>query len=114
MCKGHGIYKCGKCYSCRARKRNDIMIRLTEHYRGLYRHFIQPHIAVMFGVMTFDDNFIPNVNLNLDVVCDWQRPVQKFLANVRAQYQTFQNTIPLAKGHRYRFEMQLNFRVCEQ
>ena len=70
MCKGHGIYKCGKCYSCRARKRNDIMIRLTEHYRGLYRHFIQPHIAVMFGVMTFDDNFIPNVNLNLDVVCD--------------------------------------------
>ena len=68
MCKGHGIYKCGKCYSCRARKRNDIMIRLTEHYRGLYRHFIQPHIAVMFGVMTFDDNFIPNVNLNLDVV----------------------------------------------
>lgn len=86
MCKGHGIYKCGKCYSCRARKRNDIMIRLTEHYRGLYRHFIQPHIAVMFGVMTFDDNFIPNVNLNLDVVCDWQRPVQKFLANVRAKY----------------------------
>lgn len=86
MCKAFTKYKCGKCYSCLAEKRNHLMIRLAEHYDGICRHFSPNQRAILFGVLTFDDDFLPPSNFNHDHVTRWQPLVTKFVKRFRSLY----------------------------
>lgn len=86
MCRSFGKYKCGKCYSCLAEKRNHLMIRLAEHYDGICRHYAPNQRAVLFGVLTFDDDFLPPSNFDNDHVTRWQPLVNKFVKRFRSLY----------------------------
>ena len=86
MCKSIRKYKCGTCNACYSTKRNSLAIRLKEHYKGYLRHFESNQFAVLFGMLTFDEEHLPPLNPNSDIVCNWQKPIQGFLKRLNKLY----------------------------
>lgn len=86
MCKSLRKYKCGTCNACYSTKRNSLAIRLKEHYKGYLRHFKPNQYAILFGMLTFDDEHLPTINPNEDIVCNWQKPIQGFLKRLNKLY----------------------------
>ena len=86
MCQSLRLYKCGTCASCYSSKRNGLAIRLKEHYNGYLRHFEKNQYAILFGMLTFDEAHLPEVDYNADIVCKWQPPVQLFVKSIAKLY----------------------------
>ena len=61
MCRSLRKYKCGTCAACYSIKRNSLAIRLREHYNGYLRHYSKNQYAVLFGMLTFDDEHLPPI-----------------------------------------------------
>lgn len=86
MCRSLRKYKCGTCAACYSIKRNSLAIRLREHYCGYLRHFSKNQYAILFGMLTFDDEHLPPIQPNSDIVCNWQKPIQSFLKRLNKLY----------------------------
>lgn len=86
MCKSLRKYKCGTCSACYSIKRNSLAIRLREHYEGYLRHFKKNQFAILFGMLTFDNEHLPEIRPNSDIVCNWQKPIQSFLKRLNKLY----------------------------
>lgn len=104
MCKTLRKYKCGTCNACYSTKRNSLAIRLKEHYKGYLRHFKSNQFAILFGMLTFDDEHLPALNPTDDIVCNWQKPIQGFLKRLNKLFPflKFEYFISAEFGHKGR------------
>lgn len=85
MCDSIGKYKCGKCDACYSIKRNNLAIRLKEHFKFFETLDVSAR-ACLFGMLTYTNYTLPRYYPNDDDPLPWQKGFQNYIKRLRKLY----------------------------